>query len=56
MKQIVCEMCGSKELIKQDGVFVCQSCSSKYSVEKAKKMMVEIDNSAKSNIHDFIIK
>lgn len=41
MKRIVCEMCGSSDLIKQDGVFVCQSCGTKYSVEEAKKMMVE---------------
>ena len=41
MKQLVCEMCGSTNLIKQDGVFVCQSCGCKYSVEEAKKMMVE---------------
>ncbi len=34
-------MCGSKDLIKQDGVFVCQSCGCKYSVEEAKKMIVE---------------
>ena len=41
MKQLKCEMCGSTDLIKQDGVFVCQSCGIKYSVEEAKKMMVE---------------
>ena len=41
MKQLVCEMCGSTELIKQDGVFVCQTCGCKYSVEEAKKMIVE---------------
>ena len=41
MKQLACEMCGSTDLIKQDGVFVCQSCGMKYSVEDAKKMMVE---------------
>lgn len=41
MKQLTCEMCGSTELIKQDGVFVCQSCGTKYSVEEAKKMMIE---------------
>lgn len=44
------------DLIKQDGVFVCQSCGMKYSVEEAKKMMIEgtvdvkgtvkVDNSA----------
>lgn len=41
MKQLVCEMCGSTDLIKQEGVFVCQSCGCKYSVEEAKKMMVD---------------
>ena len=41
MKQLTCEMCGSADLMKQDGVFVCQSCGMKYSVEEAKKMMIE---------------
>lgn len=41
MKRLTCEMCGGTDLIKQDGVFVCQSCGCKYSVEEAKKMMVE---------------
>ena len=41
MKQLTCEMCGSTNLMKQDGVFVCQDCGTKYSVEEAKKMMVE---------------
>ncbi len=41
MKQLTCEMCGGTDLIKQDGVFVCQSCGCKYSVEEAKKMMIE---------------
>lgn len=41
MKQLTCEMCGSTDLVKQDGVFVCQSCGCKYSVEEARKMMIE---------------
>lgn len=41
MKQLTCEMCGSTDLVKQDGVFVCQTCGTKYSAEEAKKMMVE---------------
>lgn len=51
MKQLTCEMCGGTDLIKQDGVFVCQNCGMKYSAEEAKKMMVEgtvkVDNSEK---------
>ena len=41
MKQLTCEMCGSTDLIKQDGIFVCQTYGTKYSVEETKKMMVE---------------
>ena len=56
MKQLTCEMCGSTDMAKQDGVYVCQTCGMKYSVEEAKKMMIEgtvdvqgtvkVDNSA----------
>lgn len=49
MKQLTCEMCGSNNMVKQDGMFVCQDCGTKYSVEEARKMMVEgtvrVDNS-----------
>lgn len=41
MKKLTCEMCGSNDLIKQDGVFVCQYCGTKYTVEEAKKMMID---------------
>ena len=43
-------MCGSTDIIKQDGVFVCQSCGTKYSVEEAKKMMVEGTVSVKGTV------
>ena len=33
MAMIKCEMCGITDIIKQDGVFVCQSCGIKYSPE-----------------------
>ena len=41
MKQLTCEMCGSTDLMKDGGVFVCQSCGCKYSVEEAKRMIRE---------------
>lgn len=34
-------MCGETDFVKSDGLFVCQSCGTKYSVEEAKKMMIE---------------
>ncbi len=43
-------MCSSNDFVKQDGFFICQSCGTKYTVEEAKKMMIEgtvkVDNSA----------
>lgn len=41
MKRITCEMCGGSDLVKKDGLFECQSCRTKYTVEEAKKMMQE---------------
>ena len=39
MKALVCEMCGGNELIKQDGLYVCQHCGTKYTIEEVKKLM-----------------
>lgn len=44
-------MCGSNNVIKDDGLFVCQSCGTKYSVEEARKIMfgetVEVEGTVK---------
>lgn len=45
MKAMVCEMCGSNDLVKQDGMYVCQHCNTKYSTEEAKKLMVDVSGS-----------
>ena len=49
MQAIKCEMCNSIDVVKDGDYFVCQSCGTKYTVEAAKKLMVEgtvkIDNS-----------
>lgn len=49
MKAMVCELCGSNEFIKQDGMFVCQHCNTNYTPEEAKKLLgtVKIDESEK---------
>ena len=60
MKQLLCEMCGSADLMKTEGVFVCQNCGMKYSVEEAKKMMiegtVEVQGTVKVDNTDYIQK
>lgn len=62
MNQLVCELCGSTDILKDGGVFVCQQCGCKYSLEEARKLMglsagtvdvsgstVKIDSSSKLN-------
>ncbi len=41
IRKIVCEMCGSQDLIKQDGLFICQYCGTKYTLAEARKMMID---------------
>lgn len=45
MKAMICEMCQSNDLVKQNGMYVCQHCGTKYSVEEARKLLgtVRID-------------
>jgi len=44
MKKLKCEICGSSDVLKQDSVFTCEACGCKYSLEEAKKLIVEIVN------------
>ena len=57
MKPLICDMCGSGDIVKVDNLFVCQSCGTKYSIEAAKKMMisgqVEVVNVVNTVNHDF---
>lgn len=50
MAAIVCELCGSNDIQKQDGLFVCQHCGTKYTVEEAKKLIgtVKIDTTTRA--------
>ncbi len=45
MQAMKCEICGSNDIVKQEGIYVCQHCGTKYTVEEAKKLIgtVKID-------------
>lgn len=45
MQAMKCELRNSYDTIKQYGVYVCQNCETKYSLEEAKKLIgvVKID-------------
>ena len=44
MKKMVCELCGGTDFIKKDGLFECQTCGMKYSLEEAKKLFQEVND------------
>ena len=50
MKAFVCEMCGSNNLIKQDGFFVCQSCGTKHTTSNSEGLdeYLRLSNLAKT--------
>ena len=41
MQRLSCELCGSNDIVKQEGLYVCQHCGSKYSPDEAKKLLVQ---------------
>lgn len=49
MQAMKCELRNSYDTIKQYGVYVCQNCETKYSLEEAKKLIgvVKIDKTEK---------
>ena len=42
MKKMVCEICESQKIKKENGVFICQDCGTEYSLEEAKKLLIDI--------------
>ena len=60
MKAIKCEVCGSSELTKKDGIFQCDYCGTKYTLEEVRKLLisgsVSITGDVKTKDADFIIK
>lgn len=39
MEAIKCELCGSNDLVKKDGVYVCQYCGTQYTIEEARNLL-----------------
>lgn len=43
MKKIFCELCDGTEFTKDNGMFVCGGCGTRYTAEEAKAMMREVE-------------
>lgn len=46
MKKLVCEVCGSMDILKQGDFFVCQSCGCKYQSDSVSTLLKEIGEAA----------
>jgi len=56
MKKLVCTMCNSMNFIKEGNEFFCQDCGIRYSIDDAKKMLIEVDGVAEvSEIEAFLL-
>lgn len=54
MKAVICEMCNSNQMRKENGLFVCQNCGTQYTAEEAQKLLVEIEGGVKIDKQDEI--
>lgn len=50
MNKMVCELCGSNDIIKKDGFFVCQYCNTKYSLDEENSLLDGIEVAVTSPI------
>lgn len=48
MKKIVCDLCGESDFVKLAGMFECQVCGAKYTIEEARGMFVEVPDEPNS--------
>lgn len=44
MKKIVCEVCSGTDFLKENGVFMCQSCGCRYALEEVRNMLKDVDD------------
>lgn len=55
MKKFVCQTCGSSKLVKQDGLYICEYCRTKYTVEEANKLYVEVTISHDEEVKELYV-
>ncbi len=51
MEPIKCEMCGSNDIVKSDGLYVCRHCGTKYTVEEARNLFYASETAKLENLY-----
>lgn len=49
MRCLICEVCGGKDFVKENGMFICQSCGIKYTTKEAEKIMIDVSSEKSRN-------
>ena len=49
MKKLVCDLCGESDFVKVEGMFECQVCGAKYSVDEAKTLFHDVKDSRETS-------
>ncbi|MBQ9520572.1 MAG: hypothetical protein IJR67_03750 [Acholeplasmatales bacterium] len=44
MKKLVCDLCGESDFVKVEGMFECQVCGAKYSIDEARTLFKDFDD------------
>ena len=52
MKKLVCDLCGESDFVKVEGMFECQVCGAKYSVDEAKSLFHDVADSKQASVND----
>ncbi len=52
MKKLVCDLCGESDFVKVEGMFECQVCGAKYSVDEAKSLFRDVKDSPSASAID----
>lgn len=52
MNRLICEACGSNNIIKSNGLFVCESCGCKYTIDEVKDIVMNVNINVQTDDSD----
>ena len=47
---LTCELCGSTDFVKDNGLFVCQGCGTKYTLQEAQRQIAAQNQAAQAQV------
>jgi len=56
MKKMICEICGSSKIKKENGIFICKECGTEYSLLDAKNLIKEVEEIDEKKEEEIVIE